>query len=64
MGWNGYVSISSSAGKVSRTEENGVISLNEHADSLGKVATVKRVARVFCDLAARLVHRPIIKSAQ
>jgi len=30
--------------------ENGVISLNEHADSLGKVTTVKRVARVFRDL--------------
>jgi len=32
------------------TEENGVISLNEHADSLEKVTTAKRVARVFRDL--------------
>ena len=48
------MSISSSAGKVSRTEENGVISLNEHADSLDKLTTVKRVARVFRDLTPQL----------
>jgi len=48
------VSISSSAGKVSRTEENGVISLNEHADSLDKLTKVKRVARVFRDLTPQL----------
>ena len=35
-------------------EENGVISLNEHADSLEKVTTVKRVARVFRDLTPQL----------
>jgi len=28
-------------------KENGVISLNEHADSPEKVTTVKRVARVL-----------------
>ena len=36
------------------TEENRVISLNEHADSLKKVTTVKLVARVFRDLMAQL----------
>ena len=35
-------------------KENGAISLNEHADSLEKVTTVKRVARVFRDLTAQL----------
>ena len=35
-------------------EENGVISLNEHADSLEKVTTVKRDARVFRDLTPQL----------
>jgi len=35
-------------------EENGVISLNVHTDSLGKVTTVKRVARVFRDLTPQL----------
>jgi len=51
----------------SLTEENGVISLNEHVDSLEKVTTVKRVARVFRDLTPKLrdkrnrslVHRPM-----
>jgi len=36
--------------------ENGVISLNEHADSLGKVTTVKRVARVFRDLIIIIIN--------
>ena len=50
-------------------EENRVTSLNEHADSLEKVTTVKRVARPFGDLTAQLtcrdkrnrslVHRPM-----
>ena len=35
-------------------EENGVISLNEHDDSLEKVTTVKKVAGVFRDLTAQL----------
>ena len=35
-------------------EENRVISLNEHTDLLEKVTTVKRVARVFRDLTAKL----------
>jgi len=51
-------------------EENGVIWLNMHADSLEKVTTVKRVARVFRDLKARLrdkrnrilVHRSMCHS--
>jgi len=48
-------------------EENGVIALNENADSPEKVTTVKRVARVFRDITAQLrdkrnrslVHRPM-----
>jgi len=36
-------------------EKNGVISLNEHARSLEKVTTVKRVAQVFRDLTAQLI---------
>jgi len=32
------------------TEENGIISLNEYADSLEKVTTVKQVAQAFRDL--------------
>ena len=48
-------------------EENGVIALNEHADSLEKVTTVKRVAGVFRDRMAQLgdkrnrilIHRPM-----
>ena len=36
------------------TEENGVMSLNEHDDSLENVTTVKQVARVFRDLTAQL----------
>jgi len=41
------------------TEENGVTSLNEHADSLEKVTTtVKRVARVIIImLLGLIVHR-------
>jgi len=31
-------------------EENGAVLLNKHADTLEKVTTVKRVARVFRDL--------------
>jgi len=43
-----------------RMEENGVISLNEHADSLEKVTTVKRVARVFRDTTPQLTDIIII----
>ena len=46
------MSISPSTGKVSR--KRIVISLNEHADSLEKVTTVKRVARLFRDLSTQL----------
>jgi len=42
------------------TEANGVISLNEHADSLEKVTTVKRVARVFRDTTPQLTDIIII----
>ena len=45
------------------TEENGVISLNEHADSLEKVTTVKRVARVFRDLTPQLRDKRIVASS-
>ena len=37
------------------TEENGVISLNEHADSMDKLTTVKLIARVFSDLTPQLL---------
>ena len=38
-------------------KENGVIWLNKPADSLDKVTTVKRVARVFRDITARLRNK-------
>jgi len=41
-------------------EENGVISLNDHADSLEKVTTVKRVARVFRDGRSHIIILIII----
>jgi len=44
-------------------EENGVISLYEHADSLEKVTTVKRNARVFRDLSPNSEIKVIVASS-
>ena len=37
-------------------EENGAVLLNKHADTLEKVTTVKRVARVFRELIIIIIN--------